>query len=361
VKIGLRVLTRPLPEMLPTVYRTLGENYNERVSPSIIHEPLKAVVDQYNTSQLRETQMTPLPQDIPTYAKLLQHCCTSKNLQKLRKLHAQAIKFRISSDDFLRAKLVSAYVSCSEFSDAHFIFSRCNRHSTFLYNTLIRGYASVKEFHLSLNCFRQMIDYRKEIDQNTLPAVLKSVAGLSVLRVGKRVHGYAVVREFGSELAHCNALISMYGKCGDLSSARNVFDGMPERNLITWCAMMGGYGMHGDFEEIFGLFDGLLEMGVKPDKAAFTTVLTSCSHGGRIDKGKEYFKMMTERFGLRPSLEHYTCMVDMLGRAGRITEAKELIESMEMEPDEALWRALLGACKFHRESEITVRGRCYFI
>ncbi|KAK9734615.1 hypothetical protein RND81_04G152000 [Saponaria officinalis] len=305
--------------------------------------------------------MPPLPKDIPKYASLLQLCCTTKNLQKLHQIHAQTIKLSISYNDFTRSKLISAYTSCSQISDAHFIFSLCNRQSTFLYNTLIRGYSSIKKFDLSLDIFRQMIFFRKEIDSNTLPAVLKSVAAVSGLRVGKRVHGYALVRGFGSDLAHCNALINVYGKSGDMVYARKVFDEMPEQNLITWCAMMSVYGMHGQFDEVFGLFDELLIRGVELDAVVFTTVLTACSHGGRVETGKEYFKMMTDVFKLKPSMEHYTCMVDMLGRSGRIEEAKDLIEKMKIEPDEALWRAFLGACKFHRESEIIVRGRYYYV
>ncbi|KAL9235412.1 hypothetical protein vseg_010171 [Gypsophila vaccaria] len=296
---------------------------------------------------------------VQAYATQLQYCCRAKDLQKLLQYHALTIKLRISYDDFIRAKLVSAYASCSQLSEAHLIFDRCNRQSTFLYNTLIRGYASIQQFDVSLDVFRRMMFCRKDIDSNTLPAVLKSVGAVSGLRVGKRVHGYGLVRGFGSDLAHCNALISMYAKCGDMAYARKVFDEMPERNLITWCAMMSGYGMHGEFDEVFELFDRLLDLGVELDGVVFTTVLTACSHGGRVEAGRAYFRMMTDVFKLSPSLEHYTCMVDMLGRSGRIAEAKAVVEKMDIEPDEALWRALLGACKFHRQSEILVRGRNY--
>lgn len=119
--------------------------------------------------------------------------------------------------------------------------------------------------------------------------------------------------------------------------------------------------MHGNFDEVFFLFDRMLESGVLPDGAIFTTLLTACSHGGRIQKGKEYFQIMVERFRLRPSMEHYTCMVDMLGRAGKIQEAVGVVEKMEMEPDEALWRALLGACRFHGIFQITVRKRMFIL
>ena len=286
---------------------------------------------------------------IPTYASLLEACCNVKNLHKLQQLHSQTIKLGISYNDFIRAKLVSSYAACAQMADAHLIFSFTNRKSTFLYNTLIRGYASSKEFHLSLAIFDQMLLNRKLIDRNTLPAVLKSVAVFSALRIGQRIHNFIVVNGLSCDLAHCNALITMYSKCGDLYSARNVFDKMSERNLISWSAMMGGYGVHGNFDEVLCLFDRMLDLGVSPDGATFTTVLTACSHGGRVETGKECFDLMVKRFQLRPSIEHYTCMVDMLGRAGRVEEAKAVVENMEMVTDQALLRALLKATRIHTE------------
>lgn len=158
-----------------------------------------------------------------------------------------------------------------------------------------------------------------------------------------------------SDLATSNALISMYSKCGDLGGARKVFDRMPDRNWVTWSAMMAGCGVHGVFDEVFELFDGMVDADVLPDGVTFTAVLAACSHGGLVEKGRKYFGMMEERFGVRPLVEHYTCMVDMLGRAGRVAEAEELIERMDVEPDEALWRALLASCKIHGKVEVAER------
>lgn len=200
-----------------------------------------------------------------------------------------------------------------------------------------------------------MLLSHKPIDRNTLPAVLKSCAGLSALRLGRQVHGAVCVNGFSSDTANCNALVTMYVKSGDLAGARKVFDRMPLRNEISWSAMMAGFGIHGAFPEVFRLFVEMVDEGQRPDEVTFTTVLTACSHGGLTEKGKEYFEMMVRRFGLSPTLEHYTCMVDMLGRVGRVEEAEELISEMKMEPDEALWSALLGACRIHGKVEVAER------
>ncbi|CAL5394830.1 unnamed protein product [Camellia sinensis] len=292
---------------------------------------------------------------IPLYASLLDLCSNTKNLKKLKQIHAQTITLGISRHDFIRAKLVSSYSASSQMLEASFIFSLTNRKPTFLYNSLIRAFSSLNLFSHSLSIFRQLLFACKPIDRHTLPPVLKSCAGLSALGIGRQVHGALLPNGFAPDVANSNALIVMYSKSGDLGCARKVFDGMLERNSITWSTVMAGYGMHGYFGEVFVLFDRMLNAGVLPDGVTFTVVLTACSHGGLTDKGREYFEMMERRFGMRPGLEHYTCMVDMLGRAGHVEEAEALIVGMEVEPDEALWGALLGACKIHGKSEVAER------
>ncbi|KAM1757699.1 hypothetical protein ACFX15_006611 [Malus domestica] len=292
---------------------------------------------------------------IPVYATLLDGCSSSKNLRTLTQLHAKTIKLGISCHDFIRTKLLCSYAASSQLKQSNLLFSFCTSRPTFIFNTLIRAHSSQGLFSQSLSIFLRMLAANKPFDRHTLPAVLKSCAGLSVLRLGKQVHGAVLVNGFGFDLANSNALISMYAKCGDLAGAHKVFDGMLMRNEISWSAIMAGYGMHGVFNEVFELFDRMVEAGERPDGVTFTTVLTACSHGGLTEKGREYFEMMKQRFGVIPGLEHYTCMVDLLGRVGRVDEAEELVLGMAVEPDEALWGALLGACRIHGKVEVAER------
>ncbi|XP_058729877.1 pentatricopeptide repeat-containing protein At1g06140, mitochondrial-like [Vicia villosa] len=291
----------------------------------------------------------------PIYAAHLDKCCSSKNTNNLKIIHARTIVLGISHHDFIRTKLVSCYASCSQLHQANILFSFTNRQPVFLFNSLIRAYSSLNMFSHSLSLFRRMVFSNKPFDRHTLPLVLKSCAGLSALRLGRQVHGAVLVNGFGLDLKNSNALIHMYCKCGHLDFARKVFDGMWKRNVITWSTMMAGYGMHGRFEEVFEMFYRMVEVGERPDGVTFTVVLTACSHGGFVEKGREIFEMMKVGFGVKPEVRHYTCMVDMLGRVGLVEEAEKLILRMDVEPDEALWGALLAACKTHGKVDVAER------
>ncbi|ESW22028.1 hypothetical protein PHAVU_005G120500 [Phaseolus vulgaris] len=292
---------------------------------------------------------------VPFYATLLDACSSAKHLKNLKRIHALTITLGISRNDFIRSKLVSSYACCAQLHEANILFSFTIRQPTFLFNSLIRAHSSLSLFSQSLSIFRHMIVAHKPFDRHTLPVVLKSCAGLSALWLGQQVHGAVLVNGFALDLANSNALVNMYAKCGQLVSARQVFDRMCQRNEITFSTMMMGYGMHGKCAEVFELFDKLVEAGERPDGVTFTTVLSACSHGGLIDKGREYFEMMEVRFGVKPEVQHYTCMVDMLGRVGQVEEAEKLIWRMEVKPDEALWGALLAACKIHGKVEVAER------
>ncbi|KAM0011236.1 putative tetratricopeptide-like helical domain superfamily [Helianthus debilis subsp. tardiflorus] len=298
----------------------------------------------------------PTPQGtILLFSRLLDSCYSTRNLHMLKQLHARMIISGIASHDFIRAKLISSYSVTAQLHEASIIFSVTNRRPTFLFNSFIRAYSSLNQFSNSLTIFREMVRAGKSLDRHTLPPVLKSCAGVPALRLGRSVHVIVFSNGFDLDVANSNALVTMYCKCGDLGSARKVFDEMLERNVVTWTAIMSGYGMYGRCEEVFEMFERMVGGGVEPDGMTFTAVLSACSHGGLADKGIGYFWMMKDRFKLRPSLEHCTCMVDMLGRAGRVEEAETVVEMMDALPDGALWGALLAACKTHGKVEVAER------
>ncbi|XP_017982949.1 PREDICTED: putative pentatricopeptide repeat-containing protein At1g68930 [Theobroma cacao] len=299
---------------------------------------------------------------IPFFASLLDQCSSTKSLQKLKQIHARTIHLNISSHSFIRTKLLSAYASCSQMREAHVLFLFfTSRQPTFLYNSLIRAYTSLNQFSQSLSIFHHMIIAQKPFDGFTLPLVLKCCGQLSHVTLGRQLHGAVLVHGYSSDLANNNSLISMYGKCGELQCARKVFDEMPVKTYVSWSALMTGYEKLGMAWDVFALFEKMVEMGMEVDGVTLTTVLTTCSREGMVEKGKEVFEMMEDRFGVKPGLEHYTCMVDMLGKAGLVEEAEELVMGMELEKDEALWNALLVACRIHGKVEVAERVERRFL
>ncbi|KAF0892184.1 hypothetical protein E2562_013536 [Oryza meyeriana var. granulata] len=193
-----------------------------------------------------------------------------------------------------------------------------------------------------------------EPDAVTLVGVLSSCAHLGAHRVGLDVERY--VRErlpgFRANVQLCNALINFHARCGSLLQAQQLFDEMPNRSIVSWTALITGYGMHGHGGVAVNLFEAMVSEGIRPDNVAMVGLLSACSHAGMYNEGRKYFSAMESAYHLRPTLEHYTCMVDLLGRAGRLEEALELISSMPMPADGAVWGALLGSCKIHKNVEM---------
>nr|UPT48940.1 pentatricopeptide repeat protein AaPPR1125 [Agave angustifolia] len=149
----------------------------------------------------------------------------------------------------------------------------------------------------------------------------------------------------------------MHARCGDLTKASAIFNGMQEKTLVSWTVIIASYGAHGYGGTALELFEQMLAADIQPDGVVMVSVLSACSHSGLTDKGLEYFSKMEKSFGIQQGPEHYACMLDLLGRAGRLEEAWELIRSMPVAPDGGVWGALLGACKIHKNVEL---GRLAF-
>ncbi|KAL5980893.1 hypothetical protein ACLOJK_028813 [Asimina triloba] len=163
---------------------------------------------------------------------------------------------------------------------------------------------------------------------------------------------YVIANGLAKNVVVCNALVDMYAKCGSISEANGVFDRLHGKTVVFWTTMIAGYAMYGDFQEAFGLFSKMVAVGLKPNCLTFLAVLQACTHAGFLEKGWEYFNLMAEVCKLRPGLEHYACMADLLGRRGRVKQALEFVQNMPVKPDAGVWGALLGAYRMHNEIEV---------
>ncbi|OAY64289.1 putative pentatricopeptide repeat-containing protein [Ananas comosus] len=182
-------------------------------------------------------------------------------------------------------------------------------------------------------------------------------AGRSRARGRRQLHALAIATGLGGDAMVASSLIDMYVKSGSLGDAKAVFYESRRDDVVSWTAMLGGYAEHGRSEEALELFDKMRHIGLKPDRVAFIGVLAACCHAGKVELGLKYFEAMKEEYGLEPTKEHYGCVVDLLGRAGRIHEAEKVIEEMpERERDGVVWTALLRACAARGEEEVGKRA-----
>ncbi|KAF3442835.1 hypothetical protein FNV43_RR16753 [Rhamnella rubrinervis] len=204
----------------------------------------------------------------------------------------------------------------------------------------------------AIDLFHQMGMGGNKYDSVSISSALSACSNLPALHYGKEIHGFMIRRDVTSDLFCASALIDMYAKCGNLDFSRQVFDLMPDKNEVSWNSIIAAYGNHGCLKDSLILFREMLENGFLPDHVTFLGIISACGHAGQVNEGIHYFNCMTEEYGIPARMEHYACMVDLFGRAGRLSEAFKTIQSMPFSPDAGVWGTLLGACRVHGNVEL---------
>lgn len=284
-----------------------------------------------------------------TYSCVLRAC---NGLGFLRQLQSSIVKVGFELDVFVRSSLIDCYSKWGELGDALRVFDEMVTGDLVVWNSIIGGFAQNTDGDGALGLFKRMKRAGFWADQATLTSVLRACTGLALLELGSQVHVH--VLKFDQDLILNNALLDMYCKCGSLKDACTLFTHMFERDVISWSTMIIGLAQNGFSFEALKLFNKMKTSGTKPNYITMVGVLFACSHAGLVDDGEYYFKSMEKIYGIHPGREHYGCMVDILGRAGRLDEAVKLINSMDYEPDAVTWRTLLGACRVHHNSDIAI-------
>ncbi|ONK80406.1 uncharacterized protein A4U43_C01F17320 [Asparagus officinalis] len=253
--------------------------------------------------------------------------------------------------------LIGGYARNGNMGIARDLFDAMPTRNVVSWTTMVSGYAQNGLYLEAVEVFLKMWREEGEVMPNavTVASVLPACANVGALGLGMSVDEYARREGLIENVFVRNALVEMYGKCGSIERARRVFEEMGRsgrRNLCTWNSMIMGLAVHGRAGEALELFDEMRARGFTPDDITFVGVLLACTHGGLVHQGQNFFKSMEKDFSITPKLEHYGCMVDLLGRAGLLNEAYNLIKTMPMEPDSVIWGALLGACSFHGEIKL---------
>ncbi|ESQ46235.1 hypothetical protein EUTSA_v10000094mg [Eutrema salsugineum] len=278
--------------------------------------------------------------DGSTFGTVLTACGNLRRLKQGKEIHGKLITSGIGSNVVVGSSLLDMYGKCGSVWEARQVFNRMSKKNIVSWSALLGGYCQNGEHDKVCEIFRKM----EEKDLYCFGTVLKACAGLAAVRLGKEVHGQYIRRGCRDNVIVESALVDVYGKSGCIDSATRVYSRMSVRNMITWNAMLSALAQNGRGEEAITFFNDMVQKGMKPDYISFIAVLTACSHTGLVDEGRNYFELMVECYGIKPGTEHYSCMIDLLGRAGLFEEAENLLERAECRDDASLWGVLLGPC-----------------
>ncbi|KAK7292628.1 hypothetical protein RJT34_15479 [Clitoria ternatea] len=285
-----------------------------------------------------------------TFTNVLPACAKLGFLDVGKEIHARIIRVGCAFDLFVSNSLTDMYSKCGSLNLAQNVFNTSARDEV-SYNTLIIGYSQTNDCLESLKLFSEMRLSGLMPDIVSFMGVISACANLASIKQGKAIHALLVRKLFHTHLFAANSLLDLYTKCGRIDLAIKVFDRIQDKDVASWNTMILGYAMLGELDTAINLFRAMKEDGVEYDSVSFIAVLSACSHGGLIEKGRKYFKMLHD-LNIEPTNMHYACMVDLLGRAGLMEEAAELIRGLCIVPDANVWGALLGACRIHGNIEL---------
>ncbi|XP_072976408.1 pentatricopeptide repeat-containing protein At5g66520-like [Typha angustifolia] len=248
--------------------------------------------------------------------------------------------------------MIRGYAMGGNVSAAREIFDKICERDVFSWSLMISAYAQSRQSNEALKLFHEMQLVNVVPDEVTMVSVLSACGDTGALGVGLVIHKFIERNSIEIDLRLGTSLVDMYSKCGDIDNALIVFHKLRKRDVLAWSSMIIGLANHGLGKVALEFFHKMIEEGIKPNEITFIGVLSACNHVGLVNDGRAYFKSMIDAYAVIPRIEHFGCMVDLLGRAGHIEEARQLIRDMPFEPDAIVWRALLGACRIHKNVEI---------
>lgn len=259
---------------------------------------------------------------------------------------------RVQLDGYVCCALMDMYFKCGHREDASKVFNEMPYRGVVCWTVLVSGYVQNNKFQEALRAFWDMLLDNVVPNDFTLSSVLSACAHMGALDQGRLVHQYIEGNKVNLNAALGTALVDMYAKCGCIDEALRVFENLTVKNVYTWTAIINGLAVHGDALGALNIFSCMLKSGIQPNEVTFIGVLAACSHGGFVEEGKRLFDLMRHTFHLKPEMDHYGCMVDMLGRAGYLEDAKQIIDTMPMKASPGVLGALFGACMVHKAFEM---------
>ncbi|KAE8669654.1 Pentatricopeptide repeat-containing protein [Hibiscus syriacus] len=266
-------------------------------------------------------------------------------------LHGFSFKCGFHSNVYVGSSLLDMYARCGCMDESHFLFDVLTTKNEVSWNALIAGHARKGQVDHALCLFLKMLRHDFQPTHFTFSSIFGACAYTGSLEQGKWVHAH-MIKSGGEIIAFMgNTLLHMYAKSGSIQDAKMIFDRLTKRDLVSWNSMLTAYAQHGLGKEALQFFQEILTVGLAPNDITFLCLLTACSRAGLLDEGRYYFKLM-RKYNIEPGISHYVTIVDLLGRAGLLDEAKRFINEIPIQPTAAVWGALLGACRMHKNMEM---------
>ncbi|KAM0946233.1 putative tetratricopeptide-like helical domain superfamily [Dioscorea sansibarensis] len=305
--------------------------YNALIRAFAQHHKHWQAIEVYKQMMKRERYQSLVFANEFTYPFVLKACGGLVELDLGKQVHAQVLRSGLVFVPIVLNSVVELYAKCDDLVHAQKVYSK------------------------AAEAFQQMQLAGFAPDDISVVSVLPACSRLGALELGKWIHKYASKHGLLKRTFVCNALIEMYAKCSSINQARQLFDCMKNRDVISWSTMISGLAMHGKAREAIELFVEMKTEGmVKPNSITFLGVLSACAHAGLSDEGLKYFDSMLQVHGIVPEVEHYGCLIDILGKSGCISRALEVINGMPMPADAAVWGSLLSACRTHGDVDTAV-------
>ncbi|CAM6035383.1 unnamed protein product [Sphagnum compactum] len=332
----------------------------------------------------QQMQQEGVQPDSVTFVGVLNACASLAALKDGRCVHQQIVECGWDADVVVGNSLVDMYAKCGSMEDAWRVFNKmpsrdvvtwtamilgyCGNiedawrvfnkmpsRNVVTWNAMVLGHVKCGQGQKALELFQQMQQEGVQPNSVTFVGVLNACASMIALEEGRCVHQHIIRCGWDSDVFVGSSLVDMYAKCGSMEDAWSVFNKMPYRDVVTWTTILGGCAMHGHGKEALKHFERMCEEGVQPDDVTFICLLSACSHAGLVGEGMHCYASMVKDYKISPKLEHYTCMVDLLGRAGHLQEAENMVMAMPCKPHVAVWMALLSACRIHGHVEMAER------
>lgn len=300
--------------------------------------------------RMRHLNMIP---DETTVRYLLCGCTNPSSLNKGMQIHSYIVKIGFHSDVQVGNILLTMYAKSSSLQDAFNAFEEVRQNKNMVsWNAVLSACVHHSEPMEVFRLFKLLLLSDMDPDYITLTTVIGAYADIASLEMANQIHCYTIKLGLVPDVSVSNGLIDMYTKCGSLDIARSLFDDIEDPDVFSWSTLIVGYAQFGYAKEALRLYAKMRSFGVKPDDVTVVGVLTACSHVGLVEEGWNLYKTMETEHGIVPTKEHYACMVDLLGRAGCLREAKDFVQKLVHDPGVVVWKTLLAACKTYKDAEI---------